>query len=169
MNTVTAKQLNKMLIEKQVVLIDVREPFEHQAESIEGACLLPLAQLSCKSLPRVHQTIVVHCLKGVRSAQAAEKLMSENPELKVYSLEGGLMAWKEAGLPTNRASCAVLGLERQTQITAGGLVLGGVLLGVGLHPAFLWISGFVGAGLFFAGMTGWCGMAKLLAKMPWNQ
>jgi rhodanese-related sulfurtransferase len=169
MNILSPKQLKQMLSKNQVILIDVREPFEHQAESIEGACLLPLAQLSCKTLPKERKAIVVHCLKGVRSAQAATKLLDENPQLEVYSLEGGLMAWKEAGFPTHRASCSVLGLERQTQITAGSLVLAGVLLGAGWHPAFLWLSGFVGAGLIFAGVTGWCGMAKILAKMPWNQ
>jgi rhodanese-related sulfurtransferase len=169
MNTLTAKKLKQMLSKKQVILIDVREPFEHQAESIEGACLLPLAQLSCKNLPSQGKTIVVHCLKGVRSAQAATKLLDENPDLEVYSLEGGLMAWKEAGFPTHRASCAVLGLERQTQIAAGSLVLSGTLLGVAWHPAFFFLSGFVGAGLIVAGLSGWCGMAKLLAKMPWNQ
>jgi hypothetical protein len=55
------------------------------------------------------------------------------------------------------------------QITAGSLVVLGVVLGLMVQPAFLGLSAFVGAGLVFAGTTGWCGMAKLLAMMPWNR
>jgi hypothetical protein len=58
---------------------------------------------------------------------------------------------------------------RQVQIVAGLLVLTGVVLGFVLNPAFFGISAFVGAGLTFAGISGWCGMAKLLALMPWNR
>ena len=49
------------------------------------------------------------------------------------------------------------------------LFLAGVLLGVFVAPAFLGLSAFVGAGLLVAGATGWCGMAKLLQRMPWNR
>jgi len=42
-------------------------------------------------------------------------------------------------------------------------------LGALVHPGFYALSAFVGAGLLFAGLTDWCGMAMLLAKMPWNR
>jgi hypothetical protein len=48
-------------------------------------------------------------------------------------------------------------------------VLTGVVLGLFVSPGFFGLSAFVGAGLTFAGATGWCGMAKLLAVMPWNR
>ena len=52
---------------------------------------------------------------------------------------------------------------------AGGLVLAGVILGFLLSPWFFALSGFVGAGLTFAGVTGFCGMARILAVAPWNR
>lgn len=58
---------------------------------------------------------------------------------------------------------------RQVQITAGSIVLLGAILSATVHPAFIWLSAFIGAGLLFAGASGWCGMAKLLGLMPWNR
>jgi NitT/TauT family transport system permease protein len=49
------------------------------------------------------------------------------------------------------------------------LVLTGVLLSIFVAPLWIALAGFVGAGLSFAGMTGWCGMAQLLGMMPWNR
>jgi len=85
-----------------------------------------------------------------------------------YILEGGIDAWRKAGLATvtERRPIEVM---RQVQITAGSLVLIGVVLGLLVAPAFLGLSAFVGAGLVFAGASGWCGMARLLALMPWNR
>jgi rhodanese-related sulfurtransferase len=84
-------------------------------------------------------------------------------------VEGGTLGWAEAGLPVNRGETKVISLERQVRIAAGALVLGGVLLARFLDPAFIWLSGFIGAGLVFAGITDWCGMGMLIAKAPWNQ
>jgi predicted branched-subunit amino acid permease len=58
---------------------------------------------------------------------------------------------------------------RQVQIAAGSLVVIGVLLGALVHPGFYALSAFVGAGLVFAGVSGFCGMARLLVLMPWNR
>jgi hypothetical protein len=80
-----------------------------------------------------------------------------------------MSAWLEAGLEVERQPVRVISLERQVRIAAGTLVLMGTLLGFLLHPAYLAISGFVGAGLIFAGVSDKCGMAMLLARMPWNQ
>src|SRR5690606_5318800 len=62
-----------------------------------------------------------------------------------------------------------LELQRQVMIAAGSLVLLGVLLGYALSPWLFLLSGFVGAGLIFAGISGFCGMALLLQRMPWNR
>jgi len=83
-------------------------------------------------------------------------------------VEGGTLAWIEAGLSVNRGTTKVISLERQVRIAAGSLVLTGVLLAIFVHPYFIGISAFVGAGLIFAGITDWCGMGLLLAKLPWN-
>lgn len=58
---------------------------------------------------------------------------------------------------------------RQVQIAAGLLILCGVVLGYSVSGGFFLLSGFVGAGLLFAGVTGFCGMARLLRVMPWNR
>ena len=108
------------------------------------------------------------CRTGQRSAHAAMRY--RRTDEPVFHLAGGLEAWKKAGRATRRAAGAPkIDVMRQVQMTAGLLVLTGVLLGWLVTPWCLILSGFVGAGLFFAGASGWCGMAKLLAKMPWNR
>jgi rhodanese-related sulfurtransferase len=84
-------------------------------------------------------------------------------------LEGGLEAWKKAGLPTLVDVNRPIEVMRQVQIAAGSLVLLGVLLAATTSSWFLLLAGLVGAGLVFAGLSGWCGMALLLARAPWNR
>ena len=62
-----------------------------------------------------------------------------------------------------------MSLERQVRIAAGFLALLGALLGFFVHPNYFGLYAFVGAGLMFAGITDTCGMAMLIARMPWNQ
>jgi len=45
----------------------------------------------------------------------------------------------------------------------------GALGSLYIAPALIWLAVFVGAGLTFAGLTGTCGMAILIARMPWNK
>jgi rhodanese-related sulfurtransferase len=88
---------------------------------------------------------------------------------EAYIVEGGIEAWKKAGLPIAKDRSQPIEIQRQVQIAAGSLVLLGVVLGLAVSPAFYAVSAFVGAGLTFAGFSGWCGMATLLARMPWNR
>lgn len=155
---------------KRVLLLDVRTPAEHGEKHIAGSRLMPLERwdgAAARSLVEEAEEVVLVCRSGNRAEQARRKLEEagcEGPRV----LEGGVLAWERAGLPLERGK-SVLSLERQVRIAAGGLVLAGVLLGWQLHGGFFALSGFVGAGLMFAGITDWCGMAMLLAKMPWNQ
>lgn len=169
MKIISATALKTRLEKNEVILIDVREPAEHRSERIEGAYLIPLGELSYEKLPSTSLPIVMHCHSGKRSQEACQKLIQQNPHLEVYSLEGGLSAWQQAGFQVKHSGSAVLALDRQTQCAAGFLALGGVLLGALVDSVFYVIPGFVGLGLMFAGITGWCGMARLLAKMPWNR
>ena len=84
-------------------------------------------------------------------------------------VEGGTQAWIEAGLPVNRGQSRVLPLMRQVQITVGFLSAAGALLALTVNKFFALIPLVVGCGLLFAGVTGFCGLALVLAKMPWNQ
>ena len=169
MKTITAKDLKKRLEQKSCILIDVREDFEHQSEAIEEACLIPLAELCCARLPKWDNAFVLHCRFGVRSGQGVDKLLKENPNLEIYALEGGIEAWKGEGYPTHKGIGQILFVEQQTQIAAGSLVLIGLGLGAYVNSYLYLISAFVGTGLVFAGISGFCWMTRLLAIMPWNK
>ncbi len=107
------------------------------------------------------------CRSGSRGRQACEKFRAAG-FANVVNVEGGTLAWEQAGLPVVRGKKAI-SLERQVRIAAGSLVVLGTALGAFVHPAFLGLSAFVGAGLVFAGITDTCGMGMMLARMPWNR
>ncbi len=130
---------------------------------------MPLDQLEPDAVrnARDGRQCVVICRSGRRAADAATQLARAGLD-DLQLLDGGMQAWEAAGLPVERGQAAI-SLERQVRIGAGTLVVVGLLLGAFIHPAFLFLSGFVGCGLIFAGVTDWCGMGLLLAKAPWNR
>jgi rhodanese-related sulfurtransferase len=160
----------KRLLDMGAVLVDIREADEHAREKIPGARHLPLSRLDETdfALPP-GKPVLFHCRSGARTLANAGRLAAKAGTCDAYIVEGGLDAWKKAGLPVTVDARQPLEIMRQVQITAGALVLLGVALGLWLNPAFFGLSAFVGAGLAFAGISGWCGMAKLLAVMPWNR
>ena len=174
MTTIRIRELDpqtakKWLDEGDSILIDVREPAEHARERIDGAILAPLSTFAPADLDlKGKRRVIVHCATGIRSARAAEQLAASGIA-EVGHLKGGLPAWKQAGFTTIVDRKAPLPLMRQVQIVAGALILLGVILGTLVHPAFHIVAGFVGAGLLFAGVTGWCGMVMCLAKLPYNR
>lgn len=148
-------------------LIDIRGTDEHARESIPGAINVPLERIG--DLPHDARPIVFHCKSGMRTASNAAKLGVAACGAPAYILKGGIDAWRQDGQPIVADRSQPLEIMRQVQITAGALVLLGMLLGTFIVPAFFGVSAFVGAGLVFAGVTGWCGMANLLRVMPWNR
>jgi rhodanese-related sulfurtransferase len=155
---------------KQITLIDVRTPTEFEEIHVEGARNVPLDQLDPKAVSAKcadSECIYVICRSGSRGKQACERLLAAGVQ-SVVNVEGGTLACEQAGLPMVRGR-KTMSLERQVRIAAGLLVVIGTLLGAFVHPAFLGISAFVGAGLVFAGVTDTCGMGMMLAKMPWNR
>jgi rhodanese-related sulfurtransferase len=161
--------LGSWMTSGDTMVIDVREDYEHAEERIDGAVLRPLSSFDADTIRRDagSKRVVFHCRSGKRSLDAAERYR-HNGEA-TFHLAGGIEGWKSAGKPVVRPAKAGLPIMRQVQITAGAMVAAGVALGVTVSPWFLAISGFVGCGLMFAGISGWCGMAKLLAVMPWNK
>ena len=159
----------RALVAEGAVLVDIREADEHARERIPGARSSPLST-GLPAAPR-GGVVVFHCKSGNRTAVNAAGLRAaaDGASCEAYLLEGGLEAWKAAGLLIAENRKAPLELMRQVQITAGGLALLGFVLGLAVNPAFHVLSGFIGAGLLFAGASGWCGMAKLLGAMPWNR
>lgn len=168
-HSMDAKTVKRWLETGEAVVVDVREPAEYQAQSIPGSVLVPLGGVCKATLPPLQgKKLVLHCKAGRRGGSACEKLLAESPEMDVYNLEGGLDAWEQAGYPVRSSGKFFLPLDRQVQLTIGTVVLTGVLLGHFVHPGFLILPAFFGAGLINAGLTGWCGLAMLMAKMPWN-
>ena len=156
------------LIEQGALLVDIREPSEHAQQRIAGSANLPLDQLP-GLLPAVSgRPVIFHCLGGKRTAMNAGRLAG-CVNCEAYLLEGGLEGWKQAGLPVQGAAKPAPQLMRQVQVAAGSLVLLGTILGAAVSPWFYLLAAFVGAGLVVAGLTGFCGMARLLMRMPWNR
>jgi rhodanese-related sulfurtransferase len=152
-------------------LIDVRTPGEFREVHVDFARNVPLDQLDPQAIRSQRDRssngpLYVICRSGGRGKQACERLAAAG--LDVVNVEGGTQAWDASGLPVIRGKKAI-SLERQVRIAAGTLVLTGAVLALTVHPYFAVLSGFVGAGLMFAGVTDTCGMGMLLARMPWNR
>lgn len=168
LKTITPLEAKAWLDRNEAVLLDVREAAEYKATHIPGSHWIPLGQISAARLPRGHhKKILIHCQAGKRGEKACTTLMAEQSDLDVYNIEGGLNAWAAAGLPMQTGT--VLPLNRQVQVAVGLLLVLFTVAGFGVHPVFHILAGLMGPGLINAGVTGWCGMAMVLAKMPWNR
>jgi rhodanese-related sulfurtransferase len=170
MKTLPPAELQAILAaQASAAVIDVRTPVEFAEVHVPQARNFPLDELKpgSLSLPK-DQPVYLLCRSGQRATKAAEKLAAEGFAQPIV-ITGGTLAWIEAKLPVTRSAVKVISLERQVRIAAGSLVLTGVVLGWTVHPAFFGLSAFVGAGLVFAGITDFCGMGLLLAKLPWNK
>jgi rhodanese-related sulfurtransferase len=170
--TISPEQLAGLCRQRpKINLIDVRTPAEFRAVHLEAARNVPLDSLDPAALIREVATsgndpLYLICASGTRGRQACEQLVMAGAN-NVMNVEGGTIACVKVGLPVIRGQKRV-SLERQVRMTGGSLVLVGTLLGL-VHPAFLVVPGFIGAGLLFSGITDTCGMAVILARMPWNR
>jgi rhodanese-related sulfurtransferase len=152
-----------------VDFINVCTPAEFKEKHIKGVRNVPLdtldshvAELNKKS------TVYIHCRSGSRGKKAIEKLVQLGVTAELVNVEGGLLAWQEAGHETGSHTNR-MPLMRQVLLAAGSLILIGFIGAHVVHEAFRYIIPLVGAGLMFSGLSGWCGMAMLLSKMPWNK
>ncbi|HTF95479.1 MAG TPA: rhodanese-like domain-containing protein [Cellvibrio sp.] len=155
-------------------VLDVRTIAEAKALNLPGSLHIPLHELTPARLQEAiaqsgknGQCVYLLCQSGKRAQMATEQLRG-NLEAELVVIEGGINALKTTGLPLNEGN-GVMSLERQVRIAAGLLVLAGVVLGFQISANFFLLSGFVGAGLVFAGITDTCMMGMLLARMPWNR
>lgn len=170
--SISPKQLGDLVKSGQSVhVIDVRTPLEFREVHATCARNIPLDKLDPATIALTrngsNEALYVICKSGARGKQACEKLVAAG-QSNVVNVDGGTTAWEQAGLPVVRGQKA-MSLERQVRIAAGSIVFIGVVLSFVVHPYFVWLSGFVGAGLVFAGVTDTCAMGMLIAKMPWNQ
>ncbi len=159
----------QLLLATGCCLVDVREPVEHAEERIAGAKLIPLGQLKQRAGEiDVTCPVVVMCRSGKRGGEALKQL-KEMGISSVRNLEGGILAWKAAGLPTEQSRKNTMPLMQQVQLTIGLGVLTGAILSLTVDPRWVYLCAFFGTGLTMAGSTGWCGLAILMSKMPWNR
>jgi rhodanese-related sulfurtransferase len=160
---------NLLAAQPGLAVLDVRTPLEFAEVHVPQARNIPLDQLQPGAIqvPK-DQAVYLLCRSGQRATKAAEKLAKQGFAEPIV-VEGGTLAWIAANLPVTRSAVKVVSVERQVRIAAGSLVLIGVLLGWFVHRGFYGLAGFVGAGLVFAGITDFCGMGLLLAKLPWNR
>ncbi len=171
--SIEPRELQRLLAEGgPAQLLDVRTPGEFAAAHVPGAQLIPLDDLDPAAFGQrrggVETPVYVLCQSGGRARKAIEKLERAGVRGCVL-VEGGTQGWMEAGLPVNRGRSGTLPLMRQVQITVGFISAAGAALALGVDPLFAIIPLVMGCGLLFAGITGTCGLALLLAKMPWNR
>jgi rhodanese-related sulfurtransferase len=161
----------KHLTDEGAILVDIREADEHARERIPGARHLALSMFD-KAGPVEHggKPVIFHCRSGARTLGNAPRLAAKAGDTsQVFIIEGGLDAWRRAGLPIVVDRRQPIDLQRQVHIGTGTLGFVGALLGVIASPWFLVIPLVAGAGLIVAGLTGFCGMARLLLHAPWNR
>lgn len=170
--SISGAELNEKLAGGEALVIDVREPGEFAGGHVPGSINVPLGRLSGHSFGDLAgREVVLVCASGRRSGMGCEALATHTAftGVQVSSLDGGVSAFARMGGGLAATGKGVMPIERQVFTIAGGLVLTGVLLGSLIHPGFYGVAAFVGAGLMVSGLTGFCGMALLLAKAPWNQ
>ncbi len=151
-------------------VLDVRTPGEFESVHVSGAYNVPLDTLgehAREIRERVDADVAIVCQSGGRARQAGELLRAHGMS-NVHVLEGGMNAWVAAGFDVVRGRPR-MSLERQVRIAAGTLAAAGGALAAFVEPLFGLLAAFVGSGLVFAGVTDRCGMAMLLAKLPWNR
>jgi len=165
--SISAHDLAEQLANQGITVIDVREPMEYASGHIAGSLNVPLSRLHQADLPQ--GPLVLVCQSGQRSAEGLNRLLDRGDSHHLVDLAGGLPTWEQAGYPVRKLKNAPLPLMRQVQIAAGSLILLGLILSNTVAPGWIALTWFVGAGLTFAGVSGFCGMARLLALMPWNR
>jgi len=173
-STIRPLELQKLLVSSpEAAVVDVRTPAEFAELHVPQARNLPLGSLDIAGFEKAGivsrgAPLYILCQSGKRATAAAGNFAAAGFE-KVFVVEGGTLAWVDAGLQVVRSGGRAITVERQVRIAAGSLVLMGILLGFFVNRWFHGLSAFVGVGLIFSGITDWCGMGHLLAKAPWNR
>jgi rhodanese-related sulfurtransferase len=152
-------------------LIDVRTPAEFREVHVPFARNVPLESFDARQLQECQhrspdKAVYVICRQGNRSQQACKKL--QDAGVNAANIEGGTLAWAAAGLPVVRGQ-RMIPLDGQVRIAIGLIVLASSALAAFIHPYWIALAAFMGAGLIFSGVSGFCGLSQILARMPWNQ
>lgn len=150
------------------LIIDVREPEEFNAEHVPNSINIPLSQLA-KEIPKICENlssnkIIFLCQSGNR-AKKALSIWNKNSNISACTFEGGLFQWKiESGLIVKNK----LPIMQQVQLVIGIIIFTFSILTYVFSIYFLIPILLIGIGLSISGLTGFCGLAHLLRRMPWN-
>jgi len=175
-STISPQQLHEVKLRgRYAPVLDVRSIAEYRAGHIPGAQVIPIDTLSADALavafkrPSLgrEETLYISCHTGPRALQAAQRLQQAGFD-NLSLIEGGTQRWEQFGLLLEPCGKA-LSLERQVQIAIGSLLVLKVFLGFSVHELFFALTAMIGIGLIVAGTTRWCGMARLIAHLPWNR
>ena len=168
--TITPSDAARRVQAGEATIIDVREPDEHRRQHVPNTLLQPSSSFRVASFPEspANQQLLILCRSGGRASQVATELRNAG-RTNVSVIDGGIVAWERAGLPTVTDSKAPLPIMRQVMVTVGVLLIACSALAATVSPWFLVGTGFIGAGLLTAGATGMCMLSTILMKMPWNR
>ncbi|RAP38989.1 sulfurtransferase [Candidatus Marinamargulisbacteria bacterium SCGC AAA071-K20] len=170
MKTITVKELRELMERnKALKVVDIRTPAENRAVRFEGSDNLPVENIM-EHLDelKLHERVYVSCNSGNRSKMVCEDLALHGLT-NLVNVEGGIQEWIKEGLPVIRTKKWSMPIMQQVMVIAGSLILTGVVASVYLYTHFIFLSGAVGLGLLYAGLSGNCYMTKVLSKMPWNK
>jgi len=154
--------------EGTVTLVDVREPDEFGRGHIRGAWLMPLGLVTSRSVQADSGRDVVLCCRSGNRSEMAVEVLATGDHAEVLHLDGGINAWRDAGFELDGRGGGI-SIMRQVQIVVGTGVLVSTVLGILVSLWWLLVAGLLGAGLAFAGISGTCGLAMVLKRMPWNR
>lgn len=166
---VSPEVADKLVQEDKGMHIDIRSVSEALNEEIPGSVFLPFDLVSAKRLKTLgieNKAPILICGSGIRAKQAGESLSREMENVTV--LDGGIENWKKAGLPVSKGHGA-MPIERQVLVGAGSMILLFTILGLTVSPYIFALTIMMTCGMIFAGVTGACGMARILVMMPWNK
>ncbi|HEY0867610.1 MAG TPA: rhodanese-like domain-containing protein [Fimbriimonas sp.] len=152
---------------EKMQIIDVRSPEEFQTGHLPGARNVPLETIA-DQIPGVRkdEAFVLVCHGGARSDDACRRIASSYDS--VYILSGGMSAWERQMRSEARTEKPGMGVDRQTHLVAGIMVLSGLVLSSQLGPGWIVLTILPGFGMLLHALTGLCPMTLFLGRLPWN-
>ena len=171
--TISTAEFAAVLAKGAACVLDVRTPAKFAECHVASAKLAPLDALDPRKAtdalkPADGTPIYLLCKGGTRATKAAQQFIAAGIA-NVCVVTGGTEACVTAGLPVSRGGKAAIPLDGQVRIAIGALIFLFWLLASTVHYAFGYLTLAMGAALIASGLTGFCGMAILLGKAPWNQ
>ncbi len=171
--TISTTEFAAILARGGACVLDVRTPAEFAECHVAGAKLAPLDTLDPRKAadalkPADGTPIYLLCKGGTRATKAAEKFIAAGIA-NVCVVTGGTGACVSAGLPVERGAKASIPLDGQVRIAIGALILLFWCLGRYVWHGFAYLILAMAVALIVSGFTGFCGLAMLLGKAPWNQ